>query len=441
MAVKNWAANRLAAQRQSKDDLLRNLADWDVKAENDSINPLDIEKREEWLMDLSQLEQIHRDDHKQKCRLKWAVEGDENTRFFHSLLKNKFANSMIKGIYLDGVWCEAPDQTKKAAFDHLSSRFKECDLNRPCFNSPLFRKLSSSDACILESNIFIDEIKGAVWDCDGSKAPGPDGFNFKGVSLAEEGTNVSLLKYADDTLFFGEWSRLNARNLILILKCFEKASSLKIIVSKSRIFGIGIPDAEVEEIASSLGCLHDVIPFMYLGLPIEKKMRFCDGWNEGFKDEQLGIFSVKWKCILLSFDMGGLDFYGGDGGFGSPSDSFCRMGTWCDILKGVEYTEKIVPVFKQSFVQKVTSGSNVLFWKDSWCGNGLRLMDLFPRLYALQTAKDCKVRDRWRFSNGVWGGNWEWRLPPRGRSIDDVAALIFVISNLSFSYDDTDIDS
>lgn len=36
----------------------------------------------------------------------------------------------------------------------------------------------------LERGITLEELKQSVWDCDGSKSPGPDGFNFKFYMLA-----------------------------------------------------------------------------------------------------------------------------------------------------------------------------------------------------------------------------------------------------------------
>ncbi|GKC13750.1 hypothetical protein Tco_1010532 [Tanacetum coccineum] len=55
----------------------------------------------------------------------------------------------------------------------------------------------------------------------------------------------------------------------------------------------GIPNIEVREVASSLGCIQDSLSFMYLGLP-------------GFKESQRGISWVKWNSILLKSNMGGL---------------------------------------------------------------------------------------------------------------------------------------
>ena len=46
---------------------------------------------------------------------------------------------------------------------------------------------------------------------------------FKGVVVGADRVVVSHLQYADDTIFFGEWSKENAKALMCILKCFEEA--------------------------------------------------------------------------------------------------------------------------------------------------------------------------------------------------------------------------
>ncbi|GJT18906.1 RNA-directed DNA polymerase, eukaryota [Tanacetum coccineum] len=133
MAIKSWTLDRYSAQNKDRDTLSKNLLDWDVKAENGLINEVDVIKREEWLMDLNRIDQLLRDDLKHKCRLKWAVEGDENTKFFHSTLNVKFANFSIKGILVNGNWEDSPVAIKNAAIEHFSSHFKESDINRPPF--------------------------------------------------------------------------------------------------------------------------------------------------------------------------------------------------------------------------------------------------------------------------------------------------------------------
>ncbi|GKF07976.1 arginine repressor C-terminal-like domain-containing protein, partial [Tanacetum coccineum] len=96
---------------------------------------------------------------------------------------------------------------------------------------------------------------------------------YKGLSLAEDGANVSLLQYADDALFFGEWSYSNANTLVRILKCFQDVSGLKVNLSKSRLFGVGVPLNEVASVAEAINCTHDKLPFIYLGLSVGRNMR------------------------------------------------------------------------------------------------------------------------------------------------------------------------
>ncbi|GJY46405.1 putative RNA-directed DNA polymerase, eukaryota, reverse transcriptase zinc-binding domain protein [Tanacetum coccineum] len=145
--IKKWGYQSTRYLKKGWDP--QNLLDWDEKAEDGGINQHDISKREEWVMDLLQLDRLRNEDLKQKCRIRWAVEGDEDSRFFHSILSHMFAKGTIKGININGIWVKSPSNIKQAALDHFSSRFKE-----------------------------LIEVKVAVWDCAGSKAPGPDGFNF-----------------------------------------------------------------------------------------------------------------------------------------------------------------------------------------------------------------------------------------------------------------------
>ncbi|GJS18299.1 urease isoform X2 [Tanacetum coccineum] len=43
--------------------------------------------------------------------------------------------------------------------------------------------------------------------------------------------------------------------------------------------------------------------------------------------------------------------------------------------------------------------------------------------------------DRWKCSNGIWGGNWPWRLPLSARAIDDLSSLESLIYSLVLASD------
>ncbi|GJW95236.1 reverse transcriptase domain, reverse transcriptase zinc-binding domain protein [Tanacetum coccineum] len=61
---------------------------------------------------------------------------------------------------------------------------------------------------------------------------------FRGVKVRINNVTVSHLQYADDTIFFGEWNKENARSFMCILKCFEEVSRLRVNYNK-RVLGDG----------------------------------------------------------------------------------------------------------------------------------------------------------------------------------------------------------
>ncbi|GKC23951.1 RNA-directed DNA polymerase, eukaryota, partial [Tanacetum coccineum] len=97
-----------------------------------------VNKRVEVLNSLRNINQLHDMDLAQKAKIKWSIEGDENSRYFHGMLNKKRNQSNIRGIMADG-WEQRAD---------------------------------------LEREVTIEEIKTAVWNCGIDKSPGPDGFTF-----------------------------------------------------------------------------------------------------------------------------------------------------------------------------------------------------------------------------------------------------------------------
>ncbi|GKC68538.1 hypothetical protein Tco_1101136, partial [Tanacetum coccineum] len=111
----------------------------------------------------------------------------------------------------------------------------------------------------------------------------------------------------------------------------------------------------------------------------------------------------------------------------APSNSSIFGGVWGDIIKASTNIESIVPAYKNSFSIKISNGSNVSFWKDIWCKDRVRLMDVFPRLFALDSSQDCSVSDRWKLVDGLWMGNWNWRFQPRGRSLGETCPYLLMV--------------
>nr|GEY15344.1 RNA-directed DNA polymerase, eukaryota, reverse transcriptase zinc-binding domain protein [Tanacetum cinerariifolium] len=95
------------------------------------------------LQDIDKLESM---EVAQKAKIKWAIEGDENSKYYHCILNKKRSQLAIRSILVDGF--EFPN------------------------------KLNLEQQMDLETNVTHEEIKRAVWDCEVDKSPGPDGFTF-----------------------------------------------------------------------------------------------------------------------------------------------------------------------------------------------------------------------------------------------------------------------
>lgn len=70
------------------------------------------------------------------------------------------------------------DEVKEGVRAHFASKFEEREEVRPMLKGIHFNSISNEEAATLESPFSDLKIKVAVWSCNGSKSPGPNGFNF-----------------------------------------------------------------------------------------------------------------------------------------------------------------------------------------------------------------------------------------------------------------------
>ncbi|GJR38361.1 hypothetical protein Tco_1214045 [Tanacetum coccineum] len=94
------------------------------------------------------------------------------------------------------------------------------------------------------------------------------------IILAIEAFNVALLEASN-----WEWSRSNAMNLLWILTCFHLSSILKANFNKSKLYGIGASNMELNSLASTISSLDSQFPCIYLGLLIGANMSRCNHWS------------------------------------------------------------------------------------------------------------------------------------------------------------------
>lgn len=64
--------------------------------------------------------------------------------------------------------------------------------------------------------------------------------------------------------------------------------------------------------------------------------------------------------------------------------------------------------FRGGVVRKIGDGMGTRFWKDEWVGFGVKLLDVFPRLFSVEVEKNCCVGERLvrSIESTVFRGSW-----------------------------------
>ncbi|GKA37476.1 RNA-directed DNA polymerase, eukaryota, reverse transcriptase zinc-binding domain protein [Tanacetum coccineum] len=139
-------------------------------------------------------------DMAQKARIRWDLEGDENTKFFHGILKMKRRSQMVQGILINGEWYTNPMQVKDAFFNFYKDKFQAQEPHFDATRNVGFTFLHPDVADSLQQIATNEEIKHAVWACGSDKAPDrtdshslPRGTNSAFITLIPKVINPILI--------------------------------------------------------------------------------------------------------------------------------------------------------------------------------------------------------------------------------------------------------
>ncbi|GJV18249.1 putative RNA-directed DNA polymerase, eukaryota, reverse transcriptase zinc-binding domain protein [Tanacetum coccineum] len=176
--IRRWINEKRRLSSCLKSDLTSELGSIDKELERGVIKDDQMLRRLELKRKLLDINEMEAKDNLQKSKLKWAVEGDENSKFFHGIINKRRSQLAIRGIFVDGIWCTEPGIIKDAFLNHFGAQFQEPAAHRFKINFDFPKRVSQDQLDKLERHVSCDEIRSVVWNCGDNKSPGPDGYTF-----------------------------------------------------------------------------------------------------------------------------------------------------------------------------------------------------------------------------------------------------------------------
>ncbi|GJY50398.1 RNA-directed DNA polymerase, eukaryota [Tanacetum coccineum] len=177
--IRRWIKSKNLAQSGIINSIKEELIEIDKIIDSGSVNDELLLKRMDLSRQLFDTKYVDSCDSVQKSKIKWGIEGDENSKYFHGIINKKRSLLAIRGVLVDGDWCIDPGKVKDVFMQHFAARFKKPNSTRFKLNFVFPNRLSDEQVENMDQLISRDEIKSAVWSCGENKSPGPDGYTFE----------------------------------------------------------------------------------------------------------------------------------------------------------------------------------------------------------------------------------------------------------------------
>ncbi|GKB08003.1 RNA-directed DNA polymerase, eukaryota, reverse transcriptase zinc-binding domain protein [Tanacetum coccineum] len=321
--IKQWHSETKTSNRVTKHDKLQLIKSIEEKIKAGYANDDDFDSRIKLLQEVDKLDTFESFDLFQKVRVKWDIEGDENSKNFHGLIKQKrraqmihdhdlnvdffsfsnsfgffalYRNSLKSSISLEEV--KNVDNIKVDILEFVNIFLDTGSLPHGS-NSSFFTLILKSLFILIRASVLFNGSPTSEFSIKRGLRHGDPLSTFlfilvmeglhnalsiavssgliRGIKFGSPEVTISHLFYADDVIITTEWNANDLDNIIRILQVFYLASGLKINIQKFDVYGVGVSDVDVSSIASNSGCALGSFPFTYLGLPIESNMSLTSG--------------------------------------------------------------------------------------------------------------------------------------------------------------------
>ena len=158
--------------------LCSELSRLDEKEELGGLSFNDKDRRKMVISELDKLAHLEETSWRQKSRVLWLKEGDNNTKYFHKMANSNRRRNYMKKVEVDGIVHENVVDIRDNVVAFYESLYQEKEAWRPSAEGLDFVSIGAEDGAHLEREFDREEVFTVLKDLKGDKAPGPDGFSM-----------------------------------------------------------------------------------------------------------------------------------------------------------------------------------------------------------------------------------------------------------------------
>jgi hypothetical protein len=176
--IRGWSQGIYGSADFKIGNLIQEINALDIRSEANGLSDNEVALRKQLFLDLWHLNISKVSVLAQRARLKWLRKGDANSRYFHATIKFRGKKNFIRALRVGDVWLESSLEIRQATVLYFKQHFSSVMGCRPTLDGIHFPALLDEDNLRLTRPFGLGEIEAIVKASDGSKSPGPDGFNF-----------------------------------------------------------------------------------------------------------------------------------------------------------------------------------------------------------------------------------------------------------------------
>ncbi|GKC65640.1 RNA-directed DNA polymerase, eukaryota, reverse transcriptase zinc-binding domain protein [Tanacetum coccineum] len=117
--IRVWIKIYKESTKSGKRTLNSELVQIDSKIDRGEGSDSDINRRHEVIRLIQDIEKVDTLEMAQKAKIKWAIEGDENSKYFHRVINKKRGRFTVRGVMANGTWLDSPNSVKMEFFEHF----------------------------------------------------------------------------------------------------------------------------------------------------------------------------------------------------------------------------------------------------------------------------------------------------------------------------------